>query len=216
MSAEQGSEREFSETSASVPNRKLERLKTTTDIAQAGCQMVAIAAAGLWAIVTFNLTECPNRKPTLAVETELLWQAVPQSETCFADWNIVVTNQSTRSVAVKRVDVRVWSFATPAPPGDKPTFVELEALRPAATGKYLFQKTLILPTDPLIKNYPPKANAEHTFEWLFNQGKSPDWLVFEVVLFEDVTDDSRIRSALQWSAPCETAESTGDDGDATP
>jgi hypothetical protein len=172
------------------------------ETAKNGCQILAFAVAGIWAMISFNLTKCPYRAATFDATTTLTWQNGPTPTTCFADWNVAVKNVSARSVEVRHVTVRVWEFSAPRPAGRAPAYVNLDTLRPRKDDAYLFRIDLDRPSDPFITRYSPTATADHTFEWVFDKHHATEWIVLEIDLFEDKEQKRRIRHVFEWSAPC--------------
>jgi len=169
-------------------------------------EIVALISAGVWAIAQFTVKDEPSRAPNFEVVTDISWAAGPTSDTCYADWDVLVKNESARAFKIARANVTIWTFQPLAPTSDKPVYIDVHSFRPRQTSQYMFNRSFLAGSMPLVKHYAPTGTASHTFEWLLRKPPKPEWWVFRIDLYDSVNAPLPTRWAYDWSEPCATSK----------
>jgi hypothetical protein len=162
-----------------------------SDISKNWAQVLGLIVAGVWVSFTFALQTCPAREKQLASESKLTWLPGPTPDTCIANLYVKVTNISTRSVYVRRVEAQIWNYKVSVPQSVNPTYID-SITNPKDPQQYLFQHTFTGRTAPLVDELSPKGSVDNDFQWVFRRPAVRSWVSIELQMFEDTAGKRRV------------------------
>ena len=152
---------------------KSERIVETTNKA---LQIVALLAAGIWALWTWNQATAPSLKTGLDVWGEInsSWDA--SSEACIANVTVTIENNGPRNIAVSRAEYEIFKA--------KP--IRLEPNQTVKVVDGLRESTGVVKKGDLqflVARYPPKTKYNWTLTVLLNPDMKEE-LWFKVEAFD--------------------------------
>ena len=159
-------------------------------------QILAILAAGLFAITKFGIFDRPTLENNLRVSGSLDWTARGQNY-CLADLGTEVTNMSKSDIAIGQVRAQAWLMNEPATHQGSIEYFDLfriaETQTPIRTVEYV--------QGPLLQLYVPGQSSHHTFEW-FIERKKDTYVFFKVAVFKNQGDKEPVDFQYQWDLVC--------------
>jgi hypothetical protein len=190
--------------------RFADRYGYTVEVIKNITYILALLAAGVWAIYTFVIKDRPLQQAVFDGGSDLTWTAGATPATCMAEWSVTLNNVSTRTLHVRRVDLYIWELSVPSTAGRNPSYVDVASPRAKGRQRPLFYKRYAGPYEPLTGMYAPRDVAVRSFEWVFNKSESPTWVVFETEVYTNARTEQPMWRAFSWSQVCEgTAPAPG-------